>query len=97
LGGRDAVVWGGGMERSLVEGFGVVNGRPPNLLSRKNKKQPEREILGNGENPEIFKIRENKQKCTKPEFPKDSANRKEKEKKVRKTKFENKTVQAKAR
>jgi len=42
-------------------------------LTRQNKNQPEREILENGENPEIRKIRNNKQKCTKPEFPKDPA------------------------
>jgi len=49
-------------------------------LSRKwknPKNQPGREILGNGENPEIRKIRNNKQKCTKPELPKDPAKRKE--------------------
>jgi len=38
------VVWGGRMERSLVGGFRVVNGCLPNLLSRQNRKQPEREI-----------------------------------------------------
>jgi len=64
-----------------------VNGCPPNLLSRQKKRQPEREIL---ENPEIRTIRKNKQRCTKPEFPKEPA------RKVRKTKYENKTLQTKA-
>jgi len=52
-------------------------------LSRKWKNaenQPEREILGNGENPEIRQIRNNKPKCTKPELPKDPAKRKERQK-----------------
>jgi len=71
------MVWGGRMVRSLVGGFGGVDGCPPNLLSRQNQKQPEREILENGKNPEIRKIRKNKQKCSKPEFPKDPAKRKE--------------------
>ena len=43
----------------------------------KSKRQPEREILRNVENPEIRKIRNNKQKCTKPELPKGPAKRKE--------------------
>jgi len=42
-------------------------------LTRQIKNQPEREILENGENPEIRKIRNSKQKCTKPEFYKDPA------------------------
>jgi len=53
-------------------------------LSRKWKNpenQPEREILGNGENPEICIIRNNKQKCTKPELPKDPAKRKKSQEK----------------
>jgi len=58
----------------------------------KSKNQPEREILENGENPEIRKIRNNKPKFTKPELPKVPP----KGKKVRKMKFENTTAQAKA-
>ena len=74
------MVWGGRMERSLVGGFGGVIDCPTNLLSRQeNEKKPEREILENGEHSEIHKIRKNKQKCTKPEFPKDPAKRKESE------------------
>jgi len=55
-------VWVGGM---LWWKDGEVTGRrgsgcewpgsPPNLLLRQNKKQPEREILENGKNPEIRK------------------------------------------
>ena len=93
MGRRCAVVWDGRMERSLVGWFGDVNGCPPNLLSRQNKNQAEREILENGTNPEILQIMKNKQKCTKPEISKDPA----KKKKIRKTKSENKTVQAKPR
>jgi len=44
----------------------------------KSKNQPEQEFLKNVENPEIRKIRNNKQKCTKPELPKDPAKREEK-------------------
>ena len=79
------MVLGGRIERSVVGGFGGVNGYPslPNLLSRQNKNQPEREILENGENLEIRKIRKNKQKCTKPEFLQDPAKRNESQKKNR--------------
>jgi len=92
LDGRYVVVWGERMERSLVGGFGVVNDCAPNLLSKQNKKQPERGILENGENPEIRKIRKNKQKCTKPEFPKDPARRKESQKnKIREQNSSNKS------
>jgi len=38
---------------------------------------PEQEILEHGENPEIRKISNSKQKCTKPELHKDPAKRKE--------------------
>ena len=72
-----------------------MNGCPPNLLSRQNQKQPERKILGNGENSEIRKIRQNQNNNAQNQnFPKIPP----KEKKVRKIKrFENKIVQAKAR
>jgi len=73
LGGRCAVVWGGRRKRPLVRGFRSVNGCQPNLLTRQNKNQPEREFLENGGNPEIRKIRNNKQECTKPKIPKDPA------------------------
>jgi len=46
-----------------------VNGCPPNLLTRQNKNQPEREILAHGENPEIRKIR-NKKNSKKQNYPK---------------------------
>ena len=84
LGGRCAVVWGRRRKRSLVGGFRSVNGCPPNLLTRQNKNQPEREFLENGENPEIRKIRNNKQKCTKPEFLKGPAKCGKTKSKVRK-------------
>ena len=61
-------MWGGGRKRSMVRG---IHDCPPNLLTRQNKNQPEREFLENGENPEIRNIRENKPKCTKPKLPKD--------------------------
>ena len=41
------------------------------------KQKPEREILENGENSEIRKRMNKEQKCTKPEFLKDPAKRKE--------------------
>ena len=66
-------VWAGRRKRSLVGWFRSVNGCLPNLLTRQHKNQPEREFLKNGENPEILKIRNDKPKCTKPEFPKDPA------------------------
>ena len=91
------MAWGGRRKRSLVRVFRSVNGCPPNLLTRQNKNQPEREFPENGRNPQICKIRSNKQKCTKPEFPKDPAKSgKTEEKKVRKNKIENKTSEAKA-
>jgi len=62
---------------------------------RQNKNQLEREFLENGENPEIRKIRNNKQKCTKPELPKDPAKREESQKNKNRQN-ENKTAQAKA-
>jgi len=57
LGGRCAVVWAGRRKRSLVRWFRSVNSCPPNLLTRQDKNQPEREFLKNGEIPEILKIR----------------------------------------
>jgi len=45
LGGRCGVMLGGRRKRSLVGGFRSVNVCPPNLLTRQNKTQPEREIL----------------------------------------------------
>jgi len=96
LGGRCVVAWGGRRKRSLVRGFRSVNGCPPNLLTRQNKNQPEREFPENGRNPQIRKIRNNNQKCTKPEFPKDPAKSgKTEEKQVRKNKIENKTSETK--
>jgi len=47
---------------------------------RQNKNQPEREFLENGENPQIRKIRNDKQKCTKSELPKHPAKREESQK-----------------
>jgi len=67
------VVWAGRQKRSLVGRFRSVNGCPSNLLTRQNNNQQEREFLKNGENAEIRRIRNNKPKCTKPEFPKDPA------------------------
>ena len=67
------MVWDGRRKRSMIREFRSVNGCPPNLLTRQKKNQPEREFLENGGNPEIRKIRNNKQKCTKTEFPKDPA------------------------
>jgi len=49
-------------------------------LMRQNTNQPKREFLENGENQEIRKIRNNKQKCKKPELQKDPAKRKESQK-----------------
>jgi len=49
-------------------------------LMRQNTNQPKREFLENGENQEIRKIRNNKQKCQKPELQKDPAKRKESQK-----------------
>jgi len=60
-----------------------VNGCPPNLLSRHNKKQLEREFFENGKNQEIRKIRKNKQRCTKPEFPRDPGKKQESQKNLR--------------
>jgi len=60
------VVWGGRMERSLVGGFGGVIDCPTNLLSRQeNEKNPEREILENGENSDPAKRKESERekKC----------------------------------
>jgi len=51
----------------------LENGENPENL-------PEQEILGNGENSEICKVRNNKQKCSKPELPKDPAKRQESQK-----------------
>jgi len=53
--------------------FAAATRRRPNPQTSQN--QPEREFLAFGENPEIRKIRNNKQKCTKPESPKDPAKR----------------------
>jgi len=40
----------------------------------KTEREPTRmKISENRENPEILKLRSNKQTCTKPEFPKDPA------------------------
>jgi len=91
-------VWGG-RRRALVGGFRSANasGCPPNLLTRLNKNQPGREILENGENPGIRKIRNNKQKCTKPELPKDPAKcGRTKQSQEKRKKTEHKTAQAKA-
>jgi len=60
----------------------------------KSKNQPEREILRNVENPEIRKIRNKKQKYTKPELPKYPAKREESQENKNKQN-ENKTAQAK--
>ena len=45
MGVRCGVVLGGRRKRSLVGGFRSVYGCPPNVLTRQNKNQPEREIL----------------------------------------------------
>ena len=45
--------------RSQVGGLRSGNGCQSNLLTRQNKTQPKREILENGENPEIRKIQNN--------------------------------------
>jgi len=55
------VEWGEKKKRSMVGGFWSVYGCLPNLLSRQNKNQPEREFLENGRNSEIRKIRNNAQ------------------------------------
>jgi len=68
------VVWGGRRKRSMVRRLRSINGCPPNLLTRPSKNQPERKILENGENPEICNIKNNKQKYTKPELPKNPSN-----------------------
>jgi len=59
----------------------------------KSKNQPEREFLRNAENPEFHKIRNKKQKYTKPELPKFPAKREESQKNKNKQN-ENKTAQA---
>jgi len=52
-----------------------------------NKNQPEREILKNGENPDICKMWNKKQQCVNPEFSKNSSRQmwKRKRKSVKKT------------
>jgi len=92
LGGRCAVEWGEKKKRSMVGGFWSVYGCLPNLLSRQNKNQPEREFLENGGNPEIRKIRNNAQNQNFSKIPPNA----EKQKKVRKNKTESKNVQANA-
>jgi len=59
-----SVLWCGveGGERSMVWGFRGINACPLNLLTRQSQNQPEREILENGDNAEIRKIRKNKSK-----------------------------------
>jgi len=64
--------------------------------SHKTKQKPTgTRNSGNGEHSEIRKIRNNKQQCTTPEFPKGPA-KCGKTKKSKKNKIENKTVKAQA-